>query len=67
MIVNGHDEGGRDSFFPGVVSEGLAQGVTADAALQIQIADRFFDDPEGIGPVYGMIVPHPAFIDEILR
>ena len=63
MIINGHDQGRRDAFFPGVVAEGLAEGMAADRPFQIQLAYRLLDDPKGIGSDDRLIETYPAFKD----
>ena len=61
MVVDGHDQGGRDAFLPGMIAERLSQGVAADTAFQIQVADGFFDDTKSIGSIDWMVVPDSAF------
>ena len=50
MIIYRHDQCWRNSLFPCVIPECLAQRMTADRSLQVQIKHRLFDDPKGIGP-----------------
>lgn len=56
MVENIHEKGWGCPIFPGMVTEGLPQGVAADMFRHMSINCGLFDDAEGLITADGHIV-----------
>ena len=60
MIINGHDQCRGHAPLPGVISEGLAQGMAADGPADLKVMSGIFDNMKGPCAVNRAVFSLPA-------